>query len=250
MATPLPQKRLRKKKKPPQKFRLSYSLMLLFAMLVVGVVAGLVAFSFGKQALEGVNPSPAGIKLPKVSPPAKPKESPKSSPQGQPNSKTSFLLDESEVIAEVKARSQQELGSLTRPSFVAKVNNTNDRKTIISARVDRAYDSMRDPLAISANADERIAERIAELRQRVYMSNRAYESNIERASANNASTSLPLLSTPIELTPIRSRWEDRDAALVNSKKVSVETIEVEAKPVSSVLIPDQQTPRMVEVNRR
>ena len=66
MATPQKQKQLRKKKKPPKKFRLSYSLTLLFVMIVVGAVAGLVSYRFGKQALEGVNSSPAGVKLPKA----------------------------------------------------------------------------------------------------------------------------------------------------------------------------------------
>ncbi|MBD2176674.1 hypothetical protein H6F42_07060 [Pseudanabaena sp. FACHB-1998] len=209
-----PEKRLRKKKKQPKKFRLSYSLILLFAMIVVGSVAGMVAYRFGKQALEGVNPSPAGIKLPKASPAAKPKETPKSSSQVQ--DKISFLLDESEVIADIKTRSQEELGGLRRPTYVAKAN-VSDRKRIYT-KVDRVYNSMRDPLAISSNADDRIAERIAALRQRVY--SRSYESKADRVAANSngGNTSLPLLSTPVELTPIRSRWEDRDAALLNNSK--------------------------------
>ena len=223
MVSPRPEKRSRKKKKPPKKFRLSYSLLLLLAMIVVGAVTGLLAYRFGKLALEGVNPSPAGIKLPKISPAAKPKESPKSSPSGQ-DSKTSLFLDEQEVIAEMKSRSQQELGNLTRPNFVAKVNNS-DRKMLISSRVDQAYNSMRDPLAISANADERIAERIAELRQRVYTSSRSYEGNFDRPSV-----SPPLLSTPVELTPIRNRWEDRDASLVDpTKKPNFETSQPDTK---------------------
>ncbi len=222
MVSPRPEKRSRKKKKPAKKFRLSYSLLLLLAMIVVGAVTGLLAYRFGKHALEGVNPSPAGVKLPKFAPTAKPKESPKSSPSAQ-DGKTSFFLDEQEVIAEMKARSQQELGNLTRPNFVAKVNNS-DRKMLISSRVDQAYNSMRDPLAISANADERIAERIAELRQRVYTSSRSYESNFDRPSI-----SPPLLSTPVELTPVRDRWQDRDAALVSPKKVNFETLQPTTK---------------------
>ncbi len=216
MVSPRPEKRSRKKKKPSKQFRLSYSLLLLIAMIVVGATAGLLAYRFGTRALEGVNPSPAGVKAPKVNPPTKPKESPKSSTSGQ-DSKTSFFLDEQEAIAEMKARSQQELGNLTRPNFVAKVNNS-DRRMLISSRVDQAYNSMRDPLAISANADERIAERIAELRQRVYTSSRSYENNFDRSSISPS-----LLSTPVELAPIRSRWEDRNAALVSPKKVNFET---------------------------
>jgi hypothetical protein len=250
MATPQPQKRLRKKKKPPKKFRLSYSLVLLFAMIVVGSVAGLVAYSFGKQALEGVNPSPAGIKLPKASPASKPKESPKASPQSQTDGKTSFFLDEAEVIAEMQARSQQDLGGLTRPAFVAKAN-ISDRKRIYN-RVDRAYNSMRDPLAVSEDADARIAARIAALRQRVYTSSRSTYDNFDRPVANNANSPSPsLLSTPVELTPIRNRWEDRDAALIsNPRQVTVEIIEILPQPSGSLFIPNQPTPSTVELNRR
>lgn len=253
MATPQPQKRLRKKKKPPKKFRLSYSLVLLFAMIVVGSVAGLVAYSFGKQALEGVNPSPAGIKLPKPSPVSKPKEAPKASPQSQTDSKTSFFLDEAEIIADMQARSQQELGGLTRPAFVAKAN-ISDRKRIYN-KVDRAYNSMRDPLAVSGDADSRIAARIAALRQRVYTSSRSTYDNFDRPVANNAnnanSPSPSLLSTPVELTPIRDRWEDRDAALGgNPRQVTVEIIEVAPEPPSgSLFMPRQTTPNDVELNR-
>lgn len=240
-----PEKRLRKRKKTPKKFRFSYSLLLLLAMVVVGSVAGIVAYRFGKQALEGVNPSPAGIKLPKVSPPPKPKDSaPKSSPSTQ-DGKTSFMLDEAEILAEIKARSQQELGGLTRPAYVAKAN-ISDRKRIYT-RVDRAYNSIREPLAISANADERIAERIALLRQTVYSRSRTYENDFElnRPIFNKAST-MPLLSTSVDIAPIRSRWEDRDTALVNSQRVS--DVEILTKPTSSFFIPEQK-PSRTEINR-
>jgi hypothetical protein len=253
MATPQPQKRLRKKKKPPKKFRLSYSLVLLFAMIVVGSVAGFVAYSFGKQALEGVNPSPAGIKLPKASPVSKPKESPKASPQSQTDGKTSFFLDEAEVIAEMQARSQQELGGLTRPAYVAKAN-ISDRKRIYT-KVDRAFNLMRDPLAVSGDADARIAARIAALRQRVYTSSRSTYDNFDRPAMDvvnkTNSPSLSLLSTPVELAPIRDRWEDRDASLVsNPKRFTVEIIEVLPQPSGSLFIPNQLIPSTVELNRR
>ncbi len=251
MATIRPEKRIRKKKKPPKKFRLSYSLVLLFAMLIVGSIAGIVAYNFGKQALEGVNASPAGVKLPsKVSPPTKPKESPKPSPKAQTDGKTSFFLDEAQIIAETKARSQQELGALKRPNFVAKSNPSDRKSTYV--KVDRTDDSMRDPLAISANADERIADRISALRQRVYSSSRdrSFENNFERAISNDVNTSLPSLSTPVELTPIRSRWEDRDRALVNPKKINVENIEVLPKPTDSLFTSERQSPKTIEINRR
>jgi len=251
MATTRTEKRSRKKKKPPQQFKLSYSLMLLFAMLIVGTVAGVIAFGFGKQALEGVNQSPAGVKLPKLSPTDKPKESPKSSPSNKPDNKVSFLLNESKVILEMKARSQQELGNTTRPNFVIKPSG--DRK-VIQSRVDKAYISMRDPLAISASADERIADRIAELRQRVYTSSRSYESVSERPTSryerygdrplsNQDSANLPLLSSPIELTPIRSRWQDRDLSLSSpqhsQQRVVAEDVNMVAKPTSGSALPER-----------
>lgn len=243
-----PEKRLRKKKKQPKKFRLSYSLLLLFAMIVVGSVAGIFAYSFGKQALEGVNPSPAGIKLPKVSPSAKPKESPKPSPQAQ--DKNSFLLDEAEVITAMKARSQQELGDLRRPTYTAKAN-ISDRKRIYT-KVDRVYNSMRDPLAISSSADDRIAEKIASLRQRVY--SRSYESRADRlvANANGDNSRLPLLSTPVDLTPIRSRWEDRDAVYPNPPVNSPRSVDVrQVNPSSSrSFFITEPEPLSTEQNRR
>ena len=222
MATTRPEKRSRKKKKPTQKFKLSYSLVLLVAMLIVGTVAGIIAFGFGKQALEGVNSSPTGVKVPKIIPTDKPKESPKASPSSKPDNKVSFLLDESQVILDMKAQAKQELGNTTRPSFVIKP--TNEVKAI-QTRVDRAYISMRDPLAISASADERIADRIAELRQRVYTSSRSYD-NIsarpvnrysDRAVVSDTNASAPLLSTPVELVQIRSSWQSRDGASPSSQ---------------------------------
>ena len=222
MATTRPEKRSRKKKKPTQKFKLSYSLVLLVAMLIVGTVAGIIAFGFGKQALEGVNSSPTGVKVPKIIPTDKPKESPKASPSSKPDNKVSFLLDESQVILDMKAQVKQELGSTTRPSFVIKP--TNEVKAI-QTRVDRAYISMRDPLAISASADERIADRIAELRQRVYTSSRSYGNASDRpvnrysdrTSISDTNASAPLLSTPVELVQIRSSWQSRDAASPSSQ---------------------------------
>ncbi len=241
MATTRTEKRSRKRKKPPQQFKLSYSFVLLIAMLIVGIFAGIIAFGFGKQALEGVNSSPAGVKMPKIMPTGKPKESPKPSPSSKPDNKVSFLLDESQAILDMKARSKQELGSTTRPSFIIKPSN--DVKTI-QARVDKAYVSMRDPLAISASADERIADRIAELRQRVYTSSRSYgnvsDRHVDRYSdrpAVDANTSLVVLSTPVELVPIRSSWQSRDTSLpssqLSSEKIGAEEMNVTPNPSSS-----------------
>ncbi|MDX2255993.1 MAG: hypothetical protein NW214_10785 [Pseudanabaenaceae cyanobacterium bins.39] len=147
-------------------------------MVVVGIISGIAAYSFGKQALEGVNPAPVGVKLPKSSPISKPQEpsnqSPKPSPQSMIDGKAFSLLDESQVIANFKSQAQAELGDLKRPSFVAIAKSSSRNifsKTFV--KIDRTYGTFRDPLAISASADQRIAQRIAELRQRVYTIDRS-----------------------------------------------------------------------------
>ncbi|MBD2188771.1 hypothetical protein [Pseudanabaena mucicola] len=257
MATPKAERSPRRKKKPPKKFRLGYSLLVLLAMLCVGATAGIVAYSFGKQALEGVKPAPAGVKLPNPTPIANPnsspKTSPKPSPSNQPTSSNSFLLDESQAIDAMKLRSQQELGGLTRPAFVAKAN-ISDRKRI-AAKVDRAYASMRDPLAISANADERIANRIAALRQRVYSSSQVYNRNFEQPIASNdsnASLTSAALSTPstsMQMTPMVSRWQEQTEASPN--QVTIEVLEiVPSSPNGSFFIAEPQPSRPIETNRR
>jgi hypothetical protein len=147
----------------------------------------------------------------------------------------------------MQARSQQELGGLTRPAFVAKAN-ISDRKRIYT-RVDRAYNLMRDPLAVSADADDRIAARIAALRQRVYTSSRTYDSSFERSYANG-SNSPALLSTSVELNPIRNRGEARDTSVSSPRQVSVDVIEAEPQPMGSFFIPAPPLPSSAEVNRR
>jgi hypothetical protein len=183
------EKRPRKKKSPTKKVKLNFSVVLLFSMVVVGIISGLVAYNFGKQALEGVNPAPVGVKLPKSSPIPQPQESakptPTTSPQSMGKGTELLLLDESQVIADFRNRSQAELGNLKRPSFTA-IAKRNPRTPLAQTyvKVDRAYSAMRDPLAISASADQRIAQRIAELRQRVYASDRTYVStySLDRAT--------------------------------------------------------------------
>lgn len=244
MATPRsekPEKRIRRKKRQPQKFRLSYSLLLLLAMIVVGSVTGMVAYSFGKQALEGVNPSPSGIKLPKINPNTKTQESPKAAPKGNSENKNSFFLNESELVAEARTKSQLELGNLTRPIFKPKPN-ISDRKKIYT-RVDRAFDSMRDPLAVSASADQRIAERIAALRQRVYTNGRISRRNVDTVVIKS---SVPF-SAPIDANPA-SQWQDRDIP-ANKTEVNVEIVDFNSKPATSLEVMDTSVPSN-EVNRR
>jgi len=237
-----PEKRIRRKKKQPKRSRLSYSLLLLLAMIIVGAVTGFVAYSFGKQALEGVNPAPSGIKLPKINPNTKIQETPKALPKGEPNNKNSFFLNELELVAEAKAKTQLELGNLTRPSLQPKVS-ISDRKKIYT-RVDRVFNSMRDPLAVSASADQRISERIAALRQRVYTSGRNYGRNVDTFS--DAKSSVPL-SAPIEVTS-PSQWQDREVP-VNNGQVKVEIIEFNSTPASSVEVINTSTLNG-EANRR
>ncbi|MEE3718606.1 hypothetical protein V2H45_17840 [Tumidithrix elongata RA019] len=111
-----PKDRPVKKKKAKKGFRLSYSFVLLILMVIVGTITGLFAFKFGQKALEGVNPSPTGVKLPKLTP----KSSPSPSPSGTPKKTdaTSFLLDENEVIVASQMLFNEQLGGLTRkPRF-------------------------------------------------------------------------------------------------------------------------------------
>jgi hypothetical protein len=111
-----PKDRLARKRKSKAKkqFKLSYSLVLLILMVVVGTIAGLVAYKFGQQALQGVNPSPTGVKLPKLTPKASP--SPSATPK-KPDT-TSFLLDEQQVILASQVLFNEQLGGLTRkPRF-------------------------------------------------------------------------------------------------------------------------------------
>lgn len=245
MATPRPEqpeKRLRKKKKPSKTFRLTYSLILLFAMLIVGSFAGVIAYNFGKQALDGVNKTPTGVKLPKPSPVSKPTDTPNPKPPN-PDGKTSFLLDESGVIAEMKAMSQQELGGLTRPAFVPK-SQISDRKKMYT-RVDQAYKYMRDPLAVSANSDERIASRISDLRQRV--DNNRYSSDADYNRFINTPSSDPLASKPLETDPIRAKWQNRDSDL-GYRQVPVSTTEFLTQNNSISL--DQQMPSTGKIQHR
>ncbi len=249
-----PEKRLRKKKKPPKKFRLSYSLLLLLIMPVVGSITGVIAYGFGKQALEGVNPSPTGVKLPRVNPqsPSPKPQSPKPTSQNQGDQNVAMWLDESSVIAEIQMRSQNELGALRRPTTntTAKSNPIN-RRTIF-ARVDRAYNSMRDPLAISANADERISARIAALRQRVYSQSAMLDKSLERDFVNPSSATA-LVSSEVQINPIRDRWQQRDADLVNSFNVPSAPSPLngdasDSKP-TNFSISEPATPTQLELNR-
>ncbi len=205
MATPQskkPETRTRKKKKPPKRFRVTYSLGLLLVMILVGGISALVAYNFGKQALEGVNPAPAGIKLPRVNPNAKDNSKPEAKPPKQSDARD-FLLDESQIIAEFKARSQQELGDIRRPAFVAKANADRRAYTKTYVKVDRAFGGVRDPLAISASADQRIADRIAELRQRTYVSSRSYGDGGSFSNSDRPAAPVMMQSVTIDkpLTP-------------------------------------------------
>ncbi|CAN1211923.1 hypothetical protein TUMEXPCC7403_17085 [Tumidithrix helvetica PCC 7403] len=109
-----PKDRPVRKKKAKKGFRLSYSFVLLILMVIVGTITGLIAYEFGKKALQGVNPSPTGVKLPKLTP--KPSPSPSGTPKK--SDATSFLLDEHEVILASQQLFNEQLGGLTRkPRF-------------------------------------------------------------------------------------------------------------------------------------
>ncbi|OIP75699.1 MAG: hypothetical protein AUK48_06955 [Oscillatoriales cyanobacterium CG2_30_44_21] len=239
MATPRseqPEKHIRRKKKQPKRFRISYSFLLLLLMLIVGSVTGLVAYSFGKQALEGVNPSPSGIKLPKINPNTK--ESPKALPKKGNEDKTSFFLNESELVAESKARTQLDLGKLTRPVYQSKTSGS-DRQRIYT-RVDQAFNSMRDPLAVSASADQRIAEKIAALRQRVYTNGQINERNTNSFVEVKSAVSTESRSS--------SQWQDRELS-PNNRQIGSEVTEINSKPTNTIEVTETSIP-INELNRR
>jgi hypothetical protein len=109
---PVRKKKAKAKAKKP--FKLSYSFVLLILMVIVGTIAGLYAYGFGKKALQGVKTSPTEVKLPKLTPKASP--SPSASPK-KPDT-TSFLLDENQVILASQTLFNEQLGGLTRkPRF-------------------------------------------------------------------------------------------------------------------------------------
>lgn len=100
MAKTEPQERFakRKKRKLKAKSQMSYSFVLLILMLVVGCISGLVAFIFGQQALQGVNPIPLGGQLPK---PPVPPEKPSNVPPEKPSKKAttnSFLYRDRHTV--------------------------------------------------------------------------------------------------------------------------------------------------------
>jgi hypothetical protein len=79
---------LKRSKAQKRKGGNSYTRILLLLMLTAFIAGGLYAFGFGKKALQGVNPVPQGVKLPKLPPP--PTLSPTPSTKKKPDS-TSFL---------------------------------------------------------------------------------------------------------------------------------------------------------------
>jgi hypothetical protein len=214
-------------------------------MIIVGSLAGVMAYNFGKNALDGVNQTPTGVKLPKPTPVSKPTDTPNAKPSN-PDGKTSFLLDESGVIAEMKAMSQQELGGLTRPAFVPKAQ-ISDRKRIYN-RVDLAYKHMREPLAVSANSDERIASKIAALRQKVYTN--SYTSDAEYNKFITTSSNDSFVSKPLESDLIRNKWQNRDSrdSDLGYRQVPVSNTEFATRNNSISL--DQQTPSTGKIYRR
>lgn len=86
----------RGKKKPKAKSQVSYTFVLLVLMLAIACISGVVAFVFGQQALQGVNPIPLGGKLPKqVISPDKPTAKPTTKPTAKPaNTDKSSLADD------------------------------------------------------------------------------------------------------------------------------------------------------------
>ncbi|WP_019500631.1 hypothetical protein [Pseudanabaena sp. PCC 6802] len=92
----------RGKKKPKAKGQISYTFVLLILMLAIACISGVVAFVFGQQALQGVNPIPLGGKLPRqIASPDKPTAKPTSKPTSKPanTDKSSLVDDDRQSIA-------------------------------------------------------------------------------------------------------------------------------------------------------
>jgi hypothetical protein len=82
----------RGRKKSKTKSQVSYTFVLLTLMLAIACISGVVAFVFGQQALQGVNPIPLGGKLPKqIASPDKPTAKPTAKPA---NTDKSSLVDD------------------------------------------------------------------------------------------------------------------------------------------------------------
>jgi hypothetical protein len=98
----------REKKKLKAKRPVSYTFVLLSLMLATACISGVVAFVFGQQALQGVNPIPLGGKLPKqIAAPDKPttKSTPKPTAKPANTDKNSLADDDRQRIA----RSQEDI---------------------------------------------------------------------------------------------------------------------------------------------
>ena len=77
---------------------------------------------------------------------------------------------------------------------------------------------MRDPLAISASADQRIADRIAELRQRVYVSSRSYDSGTSFSNSDRMVAPVVTKSVTID-KPLTIQSDFRQEQLKPRKEI-------------------------------
>jgi len=59
-----------------------------------------------------------------------------------------------------------------------------------------------------------------------------------------------LSSTPVELEPIHSRWDNRDNDLVSPSKGNVEFTEAKPQPTSSFIVDEKKPSGVAEGNQR
>ena len=138
MAKTDPQERsaTRRKRKSKAKSQVSYSLVLLSLMLIVGCISGLVAFTFGQQALQGVNPIPLGGKLPRQAVPTeKPSKKANTNSFWDDDKKAVTLVTQDKLVTDAKNN-----GSLM--SLVHPTNAVSDRDIRMDVSIARQAKSL------------------------------------------------------------------------------------------------------------
>jgi cytoskeletal protein RodZ len=147
MAKTDPQERSanRRKRKSKAKNKVSYSFVLLSLMLIVGCISGLVAFVFGQQALQGVNPVPLGGKLPRQAvPPEKPSKKANTNSFWDDNRKAISWSQQDDL--EIDAKKDLKMMNLIRPTNVTLLSSKNSADLDINSEVKRLNFSQNIPL--------------------------------------------------------------------------------------------------------
>ncbi len=138
MAKTDPQERsaVSRKRKSKAKSQVSYSFVLLSLMLIVGCISGLVAFTLGQQALQGVNPIPLGGKLPsQVVPTEKPSKKANTNSFWDSDRKAFNLTSEAELGT--NAKNNVTLMNLVHPTNVKHRGQNSSEDVNINAEIEQ-----------------------------------------------------------------------------------------------------------------